>query len=117
MNHPVRIAGRSVELEWTNETSKRFAFRMGSIGGEPTPAELTNPRTASTALFKVLWGLLPPLEFARYSDPEALFVATNHEEEAEGIFQGIAAVYSDRFPSEEKKSTSENSHSPELSSV
>ena len=116
MSHEITIAGRKLELEWTQETAKRFAFRMGEIGGEPTGKQLSNPRTVATALFKVLWGLLPPNEFARYPDPESLFVAVDHEAEAEAIFASIGGIYEDRFPSKEKKSTSRKSHSPESSS-
>lgn len=111
MGYPVTIAGRKVEIEWTQETSKRFAFRMGEVGGEPTPKQLRNPRTVTTALFKVLWALLPGEEFARYPDPESLFVAVDHENEAEAIFSAIGSIYSDRVPPKEKKSTSKKSRS------
>lgn len=116
MTHKCTIAGREVELAWTQETAKRFAFRMGQIGGEPTGRELTNPKTVATALFKALWGLLPPAEFQRYPDPEALFVAVDHDTEAEGIYQAITAVYADRAPDAEKKSSSMKSPSPGSSS-
>ena len=110
MSHLVTIAGREVELAWTLESSKRFIFRMGEVGGEPIK-QLANPKTATTALFKVLWGLLPPSEFARYPDAESLFLAVDHESEAKGIFDAITDIYSERFPSAEKKSTSKKSRS------
>jgi hypothetical protein len=88
---------------------------MGSIGGEPTPAELSNQRTVTTALFKVLWGLLPTSIFARYPDPESLFVEVDHEKEAEGIFKAISAIYRERWPTPEKKRTSKKSRSPKSS--
>lgn len=116
MNHPCTIAGRKVELMWTQETAKRFAFRMGGIGGEPTGKELSNPKTVATALFKVLWGLLPPAEHSRYSDPESLYVATDHETEAEAIYAAIKGVYDDRFADPEKKSILTNSPSLESNS-
>lgn len=112
MNHPCTIDGRQVELAWTQESAKRFAFRMGQIGGEPTGKELSNPKTVTTALFKVLWGLLPSTEFSRYSDPESLFVAVDHETEGPAIYQAIKAVYEDRFEDPEKKSTLTNSPLP-----
>lgn len=115
MKHKCTIAGREVELEWTQESAKRFAFRMGSIGGEPTGKDLSNPKTVSTALFKVLWGLLPASEFSRYPDPESLFVASDHESEGEAIFKAISNIYQDRFPDDEKKSTSMKSPSQESS--
>jgi hypothetical protein len=105
MNHACTIAGREVTLAWNQETAKRFAFRMGEIGGEPTGKQLSNPATVQTALFKVLWGLLPPGEFARYPDPESLFVAVDHEAEGPAIYQAIKGVYEDRMPDAEKKST------------
>ena len=116
MKHSCTIAGRAVELAWTQETAKRFAYRMGEIGGEPTGKQLTNPKTVTTAIFKALWGLLPPVEFARYPDPESLFVAVDHDKEGEAIFAPINGVYLDRFPSEEKKSTLTKSPSPESNS-
>ena len=116
MKHSCTIAGRAVELAWTQETAKRFAYRMGEIGGEPTGKQLTNPKTVTTAIFKALWGLLPPVEFARYPDPESLFVAVDHDKEGEAIFAAINGVYLDRFPSEEKKSTLTKSLSPESNS-
>ena len=116
MKHEITIAGRKVELEWTQESAKRFSFRMGECGGEPTSKQLTNPKTVTTALFKVLWGLLPSAEFVRYHDPESLFVAVDHETEGEAIYAAIAAIYQDRCPSAEKKSTSQKSPSPESNS-
>ena len=112
----VIIGGRKVALAWTVETAKRFAYRMGEVGGEPTTRQLNNPRTVTTALFKVLWGLLPPAEFARHPDPEALFVAVDHATEAEAIFTAIRDIYAARFPTEEKKSTTTTSPSPESNS-
>lgn len=109
MTHKVIIGGREVSLEWTQETEKRFYFRMGEVGGEPTPAQLRNPKTAATAFFKVLWALLPCSEFAKYPDPESLFVEVDHSTEAEGIFEGIAGIYADRFPPAQKKRTTKKS--------
>jgi hypothetical protein len=116
MPHEITIAGRKVSLAWDIETTKRFAYRMGEVGGEPTTKQLNNPRTVTTALFKVLWGLLPPAEFQRHPDPEALFVAVDHETEAEAIFEALRAIYAERFVTAEKKSTSTTSPSPGSSS-
>lgn len=116
MAHIIRIGGREVALEWTQETAKRYAYRMGELGGEPTGKQLTNPKTVTTALFKVLWALLPAGEFSRHPDPESLFVAVDHETEGEAIFAAIAAIYADRSPTTEKKSTSMRSPSPESNS-
>lgn len=112
MTHKCTIAGREVELAWTQESAKRYVYRMGTIGGEPTPRELNNPKTVTSALFKVLWALLPSAEFLRYPDPEALFVAVDHETEGESIYAAIKGIYADRVPDTEKKSTSTKSPSP-----
>jgi len=106
MAHACVIAGQEVELAWTQDAAKRFAFRVGDCGGEPTPKQFTNPSTAATALCKALWALLPPAVFAKYPDPEALFVAIDHDKEGEAIFAAISGVYTDRFPSKQKKTSS-----------
>ena len=116
MSYPVVISGRKVSLAWSQETAKRYSFRMGEIGGEPTGKQLSNPKTVTTALFKVLWGLLPPNEFSRYPDPESLFVAVDHDAEGEVIFDAIKGVFSERFVSDEKKSSLTTSPSPESNS-
>ncbi len=113
MKHIVKIEGRDVAIEWSNESSKRFAFRMGEVGGEPTGKQLCNPKTVTTALFKVLWGLLPQPELARYPDPETLFLSVDHDKEGQAIYSAIKEIYEERWPSDEKKSTSENSPSQE----
>lgn len=111
MNRPVIIAGQEVSLTWDLQTARRFEFRMGEIGGEPTAKQFLNPRTAATAIFKALWALLPPGLLASYPDPETLYAAVDHEAEAVGIFQAIGGIYQERFPDTEKKSTSRKSPS------
>lgn len=115
MPHEIIIGGRKVTLVWDTQTAKRYAFRMGEIGGEPTGKQLSNPKTVTTALFKVLWGLLPSAEFQRHQDPESLFVAVDHETEAEAIFAAITAIFNDRVVDAEKKRSSQTSPLPELS--
>jgi len=115
MPHEIIIGGRKVTLAWDTQTAKRYAFRMGEIGGEPTGKQLSNPKTVTTALFKVLWGLLPSAEFQRHPDPESLFVAVDHDTEAEAIFAAITAIFNDRVVDAEKKRSSQTSPLPELS--
>ena len=115
MSYSVKIAGKEVELAWTQETAKRFSYRMGEIGGEPTSKQFTNPRTVQTALFKVLWALLPSNMMARYPDPESLFIEVDHETEGEAIFKAIDGIYKDRYPDAAKKKTTKKSPSQELS--
>lgn len=89
---------------------------MGEIGGEPTTKQLQNPKTVDTALFKILWGLLPPAEFAKYPNPEELAVLVDHDSEGAAIYAAIKGIFDDRFPDAEKKSTSMKSPSPESNS-
>jgi hypothetical protein len=112
----IKIGGRNVKLTWDVETEKRYAYRMGELGGEPTAKQLSNPKTVTTALFKVLWALLPAGEFQRHPDPESLFVAVDHETEGEAIYAAIRDIYEARFVGDEKKSTSKKSPSPESNS-
>jgi len=109
----ITIGGRKVSLTWNVETEKRYAYRMGELGGEPTAKQLSNPKTVTTALFKVLWALLPSDEFQRHPDPESLYVAVDHEKEGEAIFAAIKEIYEARFVSVEKKSSLTKSPSPE----
>jgi hypothetical protein len=115
MSYLVKIAGREVELAWTQESAKRFSYRMGEIGGEPTSKQFINPKTVETALFKVLWALLPPSVSPNFPDPESLYVAVDHEKEGEAIFKAIDGIYKDRFPEAAKKKTTKKLRSPELS--
>jgi len=110
------IAGREVALAWDQQTARRFDFRMGQIGGEPSPSKLSNRKTVTTALFQILWGVLPPDVHRLYESPEDLFAAVDHDKEAQGIYDAIKAIYSERFPSVEKKSTSKKSPSQESNS-
>jgi hypothetical protein len=89
---------------------------MGEIGGSPTPAQLRNPKTVTTALFKMLWCLLPKPEFAKYESPEELFAVVNHETESVGIFEAINGIFSDWSETDEKKSTGNKSRSLESNS-
>lgn len=111
--HEIKIAGESVSLAWDQETAKRYHFRMAEIGGEPT--DYSNPNTIATNLFKVLYGLLPVQTFKKYSDPEDLWVAVDHENEGEAIFKAINAVFLERFPDAEKKSNGRTKRSQESS--
>lgn len=117
MKHPLTIAGRLVELEWNNETSRRFAYRLQTIGGHPPPAQFRNPRTSPAAYFKILWALLPKDLLTTYPDPEDLAAAVDHETEAAGIYEALAAIYADMNPDPEKKSTSMKSPLPESNSA
>lgn len=113
---PIKIAGREVLISWNQEAARRFDFRMGQIGGEPSPSKLANPKTVTTSLFQILWGLLPPIDHKLYDSPEELYAAVDHESEAKGIYEAIKAIYEERFPSAEKKSDLKKSPLPESNS-
>jgi len=117
MTHTVTIAGQPVQLTWTNETEKRFRYRLGTIGGHPTQAQFRNHATSPAAFCKVLWALLPAAILPTYPTPEDLFVAIDHESEGESIATALVAIYADMAPDPEKKSTSANSPSPALNSA
>lgn len=116
MEFPVIIGGRKIALKWTQETAKRFHFRLQTIGGHPTSRELTGARTRDAAACKLLWAFLPPAEIGNYPTPEDLFVAIDQETEGLELGQALAAIYAEMNPSAEKKSTSKKSPSPGSSS-
>ena len=111
MDYKIKIAGMDVILRWDLETSRRYEYRAGLIGGEPTPSELRSKKTVATAIFKILWCLLPASLVSIYKDPESLFIDVNHDEETEAIGAAVVAIFSERFADAEKKSTSMKSHS------
>jgi len=116
MSHAVKIAGRDVVISWNQETAKRYNYRLSCIGGPPSMRELKTPATASAAVCKLLWALLPASEIGRYASPEDLFVAIDQETESEGISKAILGVFADMNPSAEKKTTSKKLPSPESNS-
>lgn len=112
MEYPVTIGGRKLSLKWTQETAKRFHFRLGQIGGHPTQRELTGSRTRDAAACKLLWAFLPPAELANYPTPEDLFVAIDQETEGEELGKALGAIYQEMIPDAEKKSSLTKSPSP-----
>lgn len=112
MSHPVTIGGRTVSLAWTQEIARRFTYRASSIGGAPGKRELTNAKTATAAVTKLLWLVLPPEVAASYPTPEDLFLALDHETAGEGIHKALVGIMADMHADDEKKSTSPSSPSP-----
>lgn len=110
MSHTVKIGGREILIAWNQETAKRYNFRLSTIGGHPTSRELTTPATASAAVCKILWALLPSSEIGRYATPEDLFVAID-DSEGDAIAEAIVGVYADMAPTPQKKMTSTKSPS------
>lgn len=106
MSNTIKIAGREVELAWTNEVQKRFAYRAALVDHLPKFADLANPRKAAAAYAIMLWLLLPPEEHARHATPEDLFAVIDHDTEAKAICDAVIAVLTDMLPTAEKKTTS-----------
>lgn len=112
MSHEVTIGGETVRLAWTQDIARRYPFRCSKIGGAPTARSMSNPRTATAAVTSFLWLLLPPDLHAVYPTPEELFLAIDHEADAEAIHAALVGIISDMAPDAEKKSTSPTSPSP-----
>jgi len=112
MEFPAVIGGREITLKWTQETAKRFHYRLSQIGGHPTQRELSGIRTRDAAACKLLWAFLPPVELASFPTPEDLFVAIDQETEGLALGQALAGIYAEMSVDAEKKSTSRKSPSP-----
>jgi hypothetical protein len=110
MKYQIKIAGRDVSLEWSLETQRRFLFRLSSIGGHPKDAEMRGRETATAAMFKILWALLPQAVFVEYKTPEDLFVAFG-DDEFDAAMDAIRGVYSEMDTPPEKKRSSKSSPS------
>jgi hypothetical protein len=104
--HEITICGRPITLKWSVETQKRFTYRLQTIGGHPSEGSFRSAKTSQAAFTKVLWALLPSSEIAAFPTPEDLFVAIDHESEAESIGSAIIAIYNEMNPDAEKKTTS-----------
>jgi hypothetical protein len=116
MEIPVKIGGREIALKWTQETAKRFHYRLSQIGGHPTQRELTGARTRDAAACKLLWAFLPLAELGSYPTPEDLYVAIDQETEGLELGKALAEMYAEMVPDAEKKSTLTKSPLPESSS-
>jgi len=116
MEIPVKIGGREIALKWTQETAKRFHYRLSQIGGHPTQRELTGARTRDAAACKLLWAFLPPAELGSYPTPEDLFVAIDQETEGLQLGEALAKIYGEMAVDAEKKRSLTKSPSPESNS-
>ncbi len=108
MSYQITIAGRKTSIAWDQGTMRRYLFRLGVIGGEPTAKQLTNPKTVTTAIFKILWCLLPPDIHREFESPEDLFAAVDHETEGPAIYAAVKAIFEDRAGITQKKTSSES---------
>ena len=115
MSYLVKIGGEEIRIAWDQQTARAYEYRASKIGGAPSLRDLANPKRAVAAVTDLLWLLLPPKTADKYRSPEELFIAINHEEDAPSIHSALLAVINDIETSEQKKSTSEKSPSPELS--
>lgn len=113
MGHKCSIGGRDVELAWTNSTSKQLRLRASKIGEDPQTLwqNLSVPARAEYSLACLLWLLAPrSLGGAEVSDPEALWLLVG-DDEIDSVLRAVTETLADANPSDEKKSTSEKSHS------
>ena len=115
MSHPINIGGESFEIAWDQQTARSYAYRASKIGGAPSMRDLANPKRAAAAVTDLLWLLLPPTAAAKYRSPEELFVALDHESEAESIHSALLAVMEEMVSTDEKKSSSKNLRSQKSS--
>jgi len=118
MTHACTIAGRAVELEWTQESAKRIRIRLSKIGAElfSLLRDFSKPKKAEYAVSAVLWALLPDAEYIRHESPELLALCIDDESEAAAVYSAVSACLAEMFPDAEKKSTSTKSPLPESNS-
>jgi hypothetical protein len=116
MSRPLTIAGRTVELEWTQHTARLYVVRSAKLGLDPL-AIMGQPARRIYAIAAFFWLLLPPAEHAKFATPEDLFAAMSEEEfDAPETVETLLGLFEDINPTPEKKSTSKNSPSPALNS-
>lgn len=114
MAHSVKIGGQVVELAWTQSTARTLGFRASKIGVDPRElyGDFTKPRKAEYAVTAFLWLLLPDEVHRRFALPDDLCPLIEPED-AKDILAAVLGVIADMAPSDEKKSTSGKSPSPE----
>lgn len=113
--HQCTIAGSAVELEWTQSVARQYRYRASKLGVDNELERMSNPATVESAVFDTLWCLLPSALIAKYPTPEELFVAVDHDNEAEGIWQAIKGVIEEQVVDQQKKTTSKSDPGPESS--
>ncbi len=100
----LKIGNDEVILKWSNETARRFRYRLGLIGGHPSHREITDPKTAESAYTRILWALLPSDVFAKYETPEDLFTVLT-DKDVLPVANAISAIYEEMNLTDQKKST------------
>ena len=113
MRQPIQIAGRKVELEWTQRTARLFSVRCSKAGVDPFKL-ISKPKTRVYGIAAFIWAILPAEEYARHETPEDLFAEiTEAEWEGDEIANALTAIFEQMAPqTAEKKSTSMKSPSP-----
>ena len=112
----VTIGGKEVQLAWTQDVARRLAFRASRIGGGPSFADFRNQKKAAAAITTFLWLILPVEVHAKFSTPEDLFLAIDHETEAAAIHAACIAVIGSMQLSADEKKTPLKTPSPASSS-
>jgi hypothetical protein len=112
------IAGKEIQFEWTQKTSKMMRVRLSKEGKtlQDLIPGFTNPKKAEYCVCAFLWAILPDSEFAKYDSPESLAMAIDDEKEAVGAWAVVTAIFDEMFPDAEKKTTLTKSPSPESNS-
>ena len=113
---PITIGGETVHLAWTQDVARRLAFRASKIGGGPSFADFRNRKKAAAAITSFLWLILPADVHARFTTPEELFLAIDHETEATAIHTAIMAVIGSMKLADDEKKTPQITPSPVSSS-
>lgn len=117
MPHVVKVGGKDVTLEWSKATERAFYFRASKAGVVPNSLyrDFKNPLKAEYAVTTFLWLFLPDVEYRKYALPDDLCEAID-ETDAKSVLGAVLGVIADMVPSDEKKSTSTKSPSPESNS-
>jgi hypothetical protein len=116
MKHPITIAGRKVELEWTQRAESLLRVRASKIGANLSNLfkDFQKPTKAEYAVTAFIWLLLPSGEYASYPMPEDLYPDLAADDAAEN-FAAVLGIIGDMTPDAEKKSSLTKSPSPESS--
>lgn len=114
--NPVTIAGEEIDLQWTQRVARQYRFRASKAGIKDEILRLQSPTTVESALFEILWCIVPEEIVLKHPSPESLFMAVDHESEGAGIWQAVKTIIEDQIPDAQKKMSSESKPSPESNS-
>lgn len=110
MTHKLTIGGQEIEIGWTQEAARRFAFRASKHKIKLDGEAFTDPSRAASAYVECLWLLLPAGEFGKHATPEDLAVAIDHDTESESVVAAVLACVGDMVADAEKKTSLTSGH-------